>query len=168
MAVTKTVADVKILNGATTTLRRHRRRRNNHHHSQLTRLRHPPPRLPRSPEAAVGQMGVWNSGATQEVAHMARLLPGAGDGGEGLRRRRLLSERPEGAAQLPRRGKPPAAPATAVRMHRQGHPGGGGKGSSHDDEGLRFAWEKRHCFFFWRRQRRRWLLGWDRAAGAHE
>ena len=122
----KTAASVKTpLNGAASTTAHHRRRRRNRL-SWKTRQpakRHTPPGVPRRAEAAVGQMGVGDSGTAQEIAHMAGFVSGAGDGGEGLRRRIVLPQRAEGAAQLSRRGAPPAAAPRHQLL--QGHSGGG-------------------------------------------
>lgn len=132
----------KFMNGATASsnsrrrphrhhqLRRRIRRRVGREIRQRQSRRHAPPGLPRRPEAAVGEMGVGDPGAAQEVAHMARLLPGAGDGGEGVRRGGVLPERPEGAAQFPRRGR---ALTDAAHLRRPRHPGRRGEGGSRDE-----------------------------------
>ena len=51
-----------------------------------------PLRLPRRAEAALGEMGVRNPGAQEKDPNLARVFPGSRDGGQGVRRGRLLLE----------------------------------------------------------------------------
>lgn len=50
------------------------------------------PRVPRRAEAALGEMGVRNPGAQEKDPNLARVFPGSRDGGQGVRRGRLLLE----------------------------------------------------------------------------
>jgi len=140
------------------TLPRWRSNRRHHRHREV---RHAPPRLPRRPQAPLGKMGLRNSGAAQKEPHMVGVFSGARDGGSSVRRRSVLPQGSEGAAQLPRRGGLPAASAVP---HGQGHSGRGGPGGAHDESGWQWR-EKQHCRW-WRRQRRRRFLGRDWVAGA--
>ncbi|KAF6984244.1 hypothetical protein CFC21_002283, partial [Triticum aestivum] len=68
------------------------------------------PGVPRRADAGVGQVGVGDPRATQEVAHLARHLPHRRDGRARARRRRARHQgRPVRAPQLPgARRRPPA------------------------------------------------------------
>jgi len=77
-------------------------------------------------------MGLRNSGAAQEEPHMVGVFSGARDGGASVRRRRVLPQGSEGAAQFSRRG---GLPAASPVPHGQGHSGRRGQGGAHDESG---------------------------------
>jgi hypothetical protein len=68
----------------------------------------------------VGEVGVGDPRAAQEVAHLARHLPDGRDGGARPRRRRAGRQGPRRGAQLPRDGGAPAAPGLRRAAGRAG------------------------------------------------
>lgn len=143
-----------------------------HHHPHLHLLRKNPPeirqeysrsdtssRLQGSEEAAVGQMGLWNPGTAQEVSHLAGFVPGAWDGSQGIRRRCVLLERSESAAELPRRAR---TLAEAVFVCGARYSSGCGQGCAYEE----VCWQSKRLAR--KRRWRRWFLGRDRIAGADD
>ena len=121
----KTHATLYTVNGPSTSTVPRRRLRNGQ-----PSWRNAPPHVPRRPQAPVGQMGLRNPGATEEEPHMVGVVSGAGDGGTSIRRRSLLPQRPEGAAQLSRRRRLPAA---SVVPHGKRHSDRRGPGGAYDE-----------------------------------
>lgn len=81
---------------------------------------HQAPGLPGGPNAELGQMGIRNPGAPQEIAHLARHLPHTGDGGACARRRRGQHQGRLRHTQFPRARRRPAPPRLPQPARRPG------------------------------------------------
>ena len=93
-------------------------------HSRLEQA----PGVPRRADAELGEVGVGNPRAAEEVADMARHIPDAGDGGEGARRGGDEHQRLRCHSELPPSGELPPTPGLPGCPRRAG---GGGEGGAH-------------------------------------